>query len=71
MRNVINKIKLEKAAYRKIKESFTEFMHEATSGIETGMVKQIPEYAELALTPEFKNRNRHKPHNSGIIVRFY
>ena len=50
MRSLVSKIKLGNEDYRKIKEDLFEFMREATSGIETSMVKQIPEYAELAMT---------------------
>ena len=50
MKDLLGKIKLENADYRKIKERFEEFMFEATSGIEDSMIKQIPEFAELTQT---------------------
>ena len=50
MQDLIRKIKLERADYRKIKECFSEFMYETTGSIEKALVKQVPEYAELDQT---------------------
>ena len=47
MQNLINKLQLEKADYKKVKEGFSEFMYEAMSSIEKAMIKQIPEFAKL------------------------
>ena len=49
MKNLLSKIKLEKADYRKIKEIFEDFMFETTSSIEDSMIKQIPEQSSRSL----------------------
>ena len=57
MQNLINKLQLEKADYRKIKENFNEFIFEATGSIERAMTKQIPKYSQLNQNCEIVENN--------------
>ena len=50
MKDLVNKIKLENADYRKIKEIFSDFENEALSTVQRSMIKQLPEFAVLSQT---------------------